>query len=424
MTERTMQLKPAKIPLDKLFLDPNNPRLAKSLNLRAHVDDEGVAEVQAELAKLFVNDSESDPVVDDEDWQSGEGSVGIGDLVRSMQEIGFVPVDQVVVRGIANAPGKYLVIEGNRRVAAAKFLRNAQPSRAHVERGPEYAENMATLKELDVLVLDTSCLSAEELHHQIGVILGLRHFGQVLPWGTLARAINIYHEYVRMPPAQPEFSLDAARVSRVATLLSENRSNVLGSLKTYIAYQQLKEAFPGQLRPSHYSLLQACVVNKKLAAHDYLTADKATFRQSEESLERLNTICEFEHRDAPGAENILPDPKAVSKFAQLVADAHGHPDVAVRGVASSMLERVFDKDKDARMTVDDAAGQLRLFVADRKWVHAVTALLGKVVLPSEPQTAPDDERLRIITFEPAGNELIALEEARKAFKNVRRIFGR
>lgn len=423
MTDKTMQLKPAKIALEKLFLDPNNPRLAKSLNLRTHVEDEGVAAAQTDLARLFVNDSEADPIVDDEDWQSGEGSVGIGDLVRSMQEIGFVPVDQVVVRRLADASDNYLVIEGNRRVAAAKFLSNAQPSRAYAERRPEYAENLATLKELDVLVLPTEGLSLEEVHHQIGVILGLRHFGQVLPWGTLARAVNIYHEYLRMAPAQTEFKLDASRISRVATLLSENRGNVLGSLKTYIAYQQLKEAFSSQLSPSHYSLLQACVVNKKLAAHDYLIADKTTFRQTEESLERLNAICEFEHRDQQGEQNILPDPKAVSKFAQLVADAHGNPDVAVRGVASLLLENVLEKDKQIRMTVEDAAGKLRLFTADRKWVHSLRELLEKVALPTELEVV-DEGRLQVKAFDPAGNELMALDEARKAFKNVRRIFSR
>jgi hypothetical protein len=414
MTDKMMTLKSRRLSLDQLLLDPNNPRLARSLKLRALVDDHGVGAVQAELSKLFVNDSEIEPVSGDDDGESKEGAIGIGDLIRSMQEIGFVRVDQVVVRQLASDPEKFLVIEGNRRVAAAKFVRNMQP-RAELKSSHEQIVN--TLSEIDVLLLDTNGLSGDEVHHQIGVILGLRHFGQVLPWGMLARAVNIYHEYIRMPPEQADFKLEAARVGRVATLLSEGRSSVLSALKTYIAYQQLKEVFPAHLLPQHYSLLQACVVNKKLAAHNYITADPSTFRQAEESLEHLNTICEFEHREAPNAENILPDPKAVSKFSQLLASAKGHADLAVQGRASSLLQQVFDKE----LSVDDASAQLGLFQTDRKWVQALNALLAKVELPGD-YVSNEGERLTLSGFDPAGNELMALEDTRKAFNNVRRIF--
>jgi hypothetical protein len=414
MTDKMMALKPRRLFLDQLLLDPNNPRLARSLNIRALVDDPDVGAVQAEIAKLFVNDTESEPASSDEDWVSGEGAIGIGDLVRSMQEIGFVRVDQVVVRQLKSDPEKFLVIEGNRRIAAAKYVRKMQP-RAELKSHHEQIVN--TLDEIEVLMLDIEGLSDDELHHQIGVILGLRHFGQVLPWGVLARAVNIYHEYMRMPPEQMDFKLEAARVGRVATLLSEGRSSVLAALKTYVAYQQLKEVFPAHLLPQHYSLLQACVVNKKLAAHNYLAADPSTFRQAEESLEHLNTICEFEHREVQNAQNILPDPKAVSKFAHLLASARGHADVAVRGHASSLLQQVFDKE----LSVDDASAQLGLFQTDRKWVQALSALLAKVEVPGE--SVPDeDDRLRLRGFDPAGNELMALADARKAFNNVRRIF--
>lgn len=416
MTEKMMLLKPCKLSLDQLLLDPNNPRLARSLDLRETVGDSGVGAVQAELLKLFVNENESEPTAIDDDWQSGEGSIGIGDLVRSMQEIGFVRVDQVVVRQLRTDPNKYLVIEGNRRIAAAKYVRNMQP---RAELKSRHAQIVETLNDIEVLLLDTSELSDDEVHHQIGVILGLRHFGQVLPWGVLARAVNIYHEYMRMPPEQAEFKLEAARVGRVATLLSESRPNVLAALKTYIAYQQLKEVFPAHLQPQHYSLLQACVVNKKLVTHNYIVADPSTFRQTEESLEHLNGICEFEQRDAPNTKNILPDPKAVSKFSQLYASAKGHADMAVRGHASSLLQQVFDKE----LTVDEASAQLGLFQTDRKWVQALSALLAKVVQPGEA-VSEDDDRLRLGRFDAAGNELLALADARKAFSNVRRIFDK
>ena len=52
-----MQLKPLQVTLDQLMLDPNNPRLARSLNLRESLDDSGVIGAQTALIKLFENNN-------------------------------------------------------------------------------------------------------------------------------------------------------------------------------------------------------------------------------------------------------------------------------------------------------------------------------------------------------------------------------
>ena len=424
MPEASVQLTPLRVALQELYLDPNNPRFARSLKLEAPVPDAEIASVQQRVRKLFVHDMDSESSSDDDDAEADDGAIRIGDLIRSMQEIGFVPIDRVVVRRIKGESPTYVVIEGNRRVSAAKYLHDFKPAQADPTAKTKHEDIVKTLRELDVLLLVTDGLTPEELHNQIGVILGLRHFGSVLGWGTLAKAVNIYNEYRITQPTQAEFRLEANRVSQVATRLSETRSNVKNALKTYIAYQQMQIAFThAQPKPAHYSLLQACVVNRKLATANFIEQDGNTFTLSAASLEQLNIACEFENRDRLKEDaKILRDPKAVSRFASLVADASSNRDTAVRAFAASLLDEVVNKER----SLDDAGDNLRSFKSDRVWTESLEALLAKVVEPgaSLDELSSDGRRTLLLkAFQPSGNDLLKLEDARKAFKNVRTILS-
>jgi hypothetical protein len=424
MSGTSVRLKPIRVALEHLLLDPNNPRFAKSLNLRETVLDEHIPAAQEEVKNFFINERSSETVPDDDDSETEEGKVRIGDLVRSMQEIGFVPIDQIVVRKLAGSSSDYVVVEGNRRVSSAKYLRAHKPNPSDPEAKRRHKEVLTTIEELDVLLLDTEGLTDAEVNDQIGVILGLRHFGQVLPWGSLAKAINIYHEYVHTQPRQMEFRLDNKRVSQVVTRLSQTRAGVLNALKTYIAYRQLQEAFPNGPKPDHYSLLQACVINRKLAGSKFIEQDGNTFELGASSLENLNNACEFGDRDTlPEGAKILGDPKAVKSFAGLMADAASNPDSAVRAFAFNLREEVLSKERP----LTDAVDHLRSFKSDRAWTDSLEVLLQKVIEPDLPKNdsqSPNEKRqLEIGDFQPLANDLLRLEDANKAFRNVRMILG-
>jgi hypothetical protein len=423
MTDISVRLKPLTVPLDHLYLDPNNPRFAKSLNLSKPVADKDVPDNQERVKDLFVNEKDLDSNSDDEESEAEEGRVRIGDLVRSMEEIGFVPIDQVVVRQLDGSPENYVVIEGNRRIRAAKYLCERSIGSADPKKKRDHERVLPTLKNLDVLLLATDGLTQEQIQHQIGVILGLRHYGQVLGWGPLAKAVNIYNEYMSTQPIQTEFALDASRISHVTTLLSESRSGVKNALKTYIAYKQLQNAFPhGQPKPAHYSLLEACVTNRRLGTSGFVEQDGNSFKLSASSLEKLNTLCEFETRDsAAEGSNVLADPKSVGSFAAIAADAASNRDSAVRAFAASLRDEVLAKER----SLDDAVDNLRSFKSDRVWTEALEALLDKIIEPDATSSLSPNENKRLVLkdFVPTGNDLLRLEEARKAFKNVRTILG-
>lgn len=96
------QLAPADVALDAIYLDPNNPRFVTS-NWEAiaeqDIDDDEIQEAaRRRLLRLF----------------------DVGKLRMNMEVNGFLPIDRVVVREFK--PGKYVVLEGNRRICAAKLI--------------------------------------------------------------------------------------------------------------------------------------------------------------------------------------------------------------------------------------------------------------------------------------------------------------
>src|SRR5947207_2649838 len=104
-------LQEIQIPIEDLLLDPNNPRFISDLAERTKIPDDKIADKQEETLKRFGRTSTAeDPEFD---------VTNIRDLYDSMLRIGFVGIDRIVVRPISKAK-KYLVLEGNRRVATVK----------------------------------------------------------------------------------------------------------------------------------------------------------------------------------------------------------------------------------------------------------------------------------------------------------------
>lgn len=91
--------------LKNLYLDPNNYRFLDK-NDYAKCDDETA------VGKTVQNRTK--------DLLTGKNNSNISDLIASFKKNGYIPVDQIQVRKVAHQ--KYLVIEGNRRIAALKVL--------------------------------------------------------------------------------------------------------------------------------------------------------------------------------------------------------------------------------------------------------------------------------------------------------------
>ena len=157
---------PKTLALSQLILDPNNPRFADSADgdrptPESHYHNPGIQE--RVLRKLLNEDFD------------------ISELKRSIAQIGFIPVDKIVVRDLGN--GYFVVLEGNRRTAALKSIFEDAESGIATEVS---ADRLRSIENVDVLVLradDPSVLLTQQW-----IVQGLRHLSGIKPWGPYQRA--------------------------------------------------------------------------------------------------------------------------------------------------------------------------------------------------------------------------------------------
>ncbi len=387
-----------RISIHDLMLDPSNPRFVDGFGQEVAVEDSGVEAVQEELLRRFKVGSELEEAADED--EDREGFFAIKELHASMTSIGFVPIDRVVVRELERS-SKFLVIEGNRRVSAAKTLLREDAEALPGKELPN--EIRETLEEILVLVIDTEGMDRGDIEKEVGVILGLRHFGSVLPWRPLPRAHSIYTQYMSVTDGT-DFRVAPKAFRDVAHRLSISAAEVRRAIRTYIAYNQLRDEDGGVL-PSHYSLIEAAVTDRRLIGHSYLEVSDGTYELSEPSLQRLNKICQFAARDQLAADKkILADPKAIKPFGRLVADAKGGDPEAIRGFATNLLIDV----EDGNRSLEDAVDHLTTFKKARKWVGALEELLDQ-----------QEKKLVLGDYSGTGNDLLQKHGLDRVLRNYR-----
>lgn len=392
------------INIEKLMLDPNNPRFIKDLRNHQHVTDDMVESLQDEMLTRFSTKNSSD----------NDDVTNISDLYTSMITIGYVAVDRIVVKKLSNTD-KYLVIEGNRRISTVKNILNDISERNrpfHKQSVRDEAEHLLnSFKTITGMFLDTAEMSEEEEAHKISIILGLRHHGSLLSWDPLPRAYNIYKEYMSLNPASNDFILDNSFIKHVSSQLSISATTVKSALRTYLVYIQLSHLY--DIKDSYYSLIEAGVTNRSLDG-SYFKTDPSTFKMDDVSLERMNNICQFENRDDinPDVEKkILKEPKSFAKLGKVIEKRRNSPHDAVKRYADDLLHRVEDE-TDIDMTLEQALDDLTNMEQSVVWIETVSDLLDK-----------QEDDLNLVDYSGFGNERAYKDELRKKVQPLKLILG-
>ena len=161
------------------MLDPSNPRF--KFDLKELLAEESGLEKQAEVLASF----DTTPPKKEDDESDGINSTNIKDLYDSMNEIGYAPIDQIVVKPVLGGD-KYLVIEGNRRVATIKtILKDIEDKKGYYSKLVHRAKGEKRkneFKSIPCVMIETEGQSEEDIERQINVVLGLRHHGSLLEW--------------------------------------------------------------------------------------------------------------------------------------------------------------------------------------------------------------------------------------------------
>lgn len=151
------------VTLDQLYLDPNNLRFANF--------NSGRKLVGAEVKDEAVQKTTYDRLKEDE--------FQVRALRDSIVELGFLSIDKIVVAKIDEE--SYLVVEGNRRVAALKWVLELINEKVVSE------EVGKTFAKIEVNVITSQ--SDNEINRL--KIQGIRHISEIRPWGTYQKAVLI-----------------------------------------------------------------------------------------------------------------------------------------------------------------------------------------------------------------------------------------
>ena len=152
------ELVDAKISLDEIYLDPNNPRFT-SLKWD-DIPDQQISDASIQAATK----------------RKLEEEFSIYKLVDNIQINGFLPIDRVIVKKFAE--NKYVVLEGNRRICAAKNIMELY------KENPEQVEESVvdSLKEISCLIYTGS------ERQPSWVFQGLRHIIGIQEWPAYNKA--------------------------------------------------------------------------------------------------------------------------------------------------------------------------------------------------------------------------------------------
>jgi len=162
ITQIASALKPLKVPLESLYLDIENPRFVGNKKfIIAPGSDPLDMKLQEKIRKTIFEE------------------FGINDLMDSIEQVGFLQMDRMVVR--KHIEERYIVVEGNRRLAALKTLKAAEDKKEinlldHIRDSIEHIE---------VLLLDLPDGNYKEI---TWFLQGIRHISGIKDWGPYQQA--------------------------------------------------------------------------------------------------------------------------------------------------------------------------------------------------------------------------------------------
>lgn len=222
--EEMQKMTPQKVKLDQVYLDPNNPRL--EVFKREPVPEDRVTESGIQAATL-----------------EHLRSIGIEDLIESIRASGFCTIDRIVLKPLHD---KYMVVEGNRRIAALKVLQD------------EHNKGRITIPQniLEGLLEFEALVYKGERDDIAWIVQGFRHAPEAIKeWDDYSKA-KFFSELERR----------GKKASDIAKMFNIKPRNLVPELiRSYCGFQQAaeNENYGGQLDPKgHFSFFTQIIFVK------------------------------------------------------------------------------------------------------------------------------------------------------------------
>ncbi len=240
------------VPFSKIFLDPNNPRIAPDRATR-YEDPEEIFEenLQKDLTtKVYTV------------YQAG-------DLEDAIIAQGWVPIDPIIVWEHPDRKGHYIVVEGNTRVSVLRSIRGPRLEREKAKLSKftkgskmpaeEIKQQQLHVERLEAIFNDTDRLqvypvnaaTAAELEEKLPRLLGVRHITHARQWGPYATNLYITSLYERLFRDQygdeEPLRLEQHLIARVASMVSLGETKTRRNIQAASAFSHFKRHYDDQL---------------------------------------------------------------------------------------------------------------------------------------------------------------------------------
>ncbi|WP_447740792.1 hypothetical protein [Variovorax boronicumulans] len=246
---------PTHVPFDKVFLDPNNPRIAQEY-------PPGYRDV----SKLF--DPNAQPELE---ARVRDVYQGVEELQNSIIKQGWIPIDPIIVWEHPQKKGFYVVVEGNTRTVALRYLRGSRLEREQklldkMKSSANSAKHtVATQEQLvqalekikaatdQLMVFPLAADTVEKLEEKLPRLLGVRHIAHAQQWQPYATNLYILSLYERAfrekHGPDVELALEAPLIKAVANMVSRTDSVTKKNLQAAAAFGEFKRAYDHRLPP-------------------------------------------------------------------------------------------------------------------------------------------------------------------------------
>jgi hypothetical protein len=285
-------LSPIEVKLDQLLLDPNNPRFSE---LGEEVDQVPESRFSESKVQRHAYDNMKKPRFE------------VTELRETIKEIGFLPMDRIVVRQWKNTTQEnkiFVVIEGNRRVTALKWLIELH------EAGKETLTDnqIINFKNLRVLLLDDLRAPASVRW----IIPGLRHVSGIKEWGAFQKARAVYElreTGKTAPQAAQSLGLSTVEANRL--------------WRSYLALNQMinDEEYKEYAQPRLYSYFEEAL--RKANVKDWLGWNdiERKFTHEDHIQEFYSWMIPETNDNGETSLPKLPEAKSVRELSRFIEDA-------------------------------------------------------------------------------------------------------
>jgi hypothetical protein len=262
------QAVPAKAPFDfeaqdasvsKLLLDPNNYRFLDRKKFKKKAVNR-FHEESVQMATL----------------ESLEQSYQLDELKHSIITNGYVPMERIIVIPYPTKSGFFLVVEGNRRVAALKSILKEEAEGVR-ELTPT---QKSSFSRIPCAVLKSS---GNSLKHAERIIMGIRHIAGPKEWGAYQQALLVSE---LKDDEHLEFK-DIGETLGITSVEAARRYRAICALKQ----MEEDELFSKKAEPAFYRLFHELVALPEVRTRFGWSWEKSAFVDMEKARQFFELIC-------------------------------------------------------------------------------------------------------------------------------------